>query len=96
MIFQDHNMPLSCENVWSSRLGLTWFDVLRLGGCPQVKRAQPRGPRRPWCCGIDVPLADGTTRRRRAGRRSRPRLASPRLRDRASRAAHGPSRRPDW
>jgi hypothetical protein len=25
--------------VWSSRLGLTWSDVLRLGGRPQLKRA---------------------------------------------------------
>ncbi len=31
-----------------------------------------RGPRRPSCCGIDLPLADGMTRRRRAARGSRP------------------------
>jgi hypothetical protein len=31
--------PLAWE--WSSRLGLTWSDVLRLGGCPQVKRCVP-------------------------------------------------------
>jgi hypothetical protein len=31
--------PLNWE--WSSRLGLTWFDVLRLGGWPQVKRCVP-------------------------------------------------------
>jgi hypothetical protein len=32
-------IPLTWE--WSSRLGLTWFDGLWLGGCPQVKRWVP-------------------------------------------------------
>ena len=41
IFFQDHNMPLSWENVRSSRLGLTWFDGVQLGGCPQVKRCVP-------------------------------------------------------
>jgi hypothetical protein len=32
---------VNCGLEWSSRLGLTWFDGLRLRGCPQVKRALP-------------------------------------------------------
>jgi hypothetical protein len=41
IIFQDHNMPLSCGNVRSSRLGLSWADAAWLGCCPRVKRALP-------------------------------------------------------
>jgi hypothetical protein len=60
IIFQDHNMPLSCNNVRCSRLALTCANTAKFRVHPQVKRSQPtrRGTR--------TQLRGTSPRRRRA------------------------------